>query len=218
MPDGLGSKGVGCMTNEDMPWVNLTQEEVDQLRTKKQELTEYGKEKIRQLMNDNKLRVYDKAKKEVTILDDGSSWGKIQTPKMQLEVKEMTHEEMLSVAAEREAENKAALESMGIDYENFGKKPWDESILEEVELTEKERQVLDIARNIMEENKEAFQHLAAIERKELAEKSFDELTKDQRIQLALEEVDWIVIGGQDGQEFYGSIQFLRKVLRSLRDT
>jgi acyl-CoA reductase-like NAD-dependent aldehyde dehydrogenase len=56
----------------------------------------------------------------------------------------------------------------------------------------------------------------AVERQELAKKSFEELTRDERIKLALEEVDWIVIGGQDGQEFYGSIQFIRKVLRSLR--
>ena len=56
----------------------------------------------------------------------------------------------------------------------------------------------------------------AVERQELAKKSFEELTKDEKIELALEEVDWIVIGGQDGQEFYGSIQFIRKVLRSLR--
>jgi len=56
----------------------------------------------------------------------------------------------------------------------------------------------------------------AAARQELAKKSFEELTKEERIQLALEEVDWIVIGGQDGEEFYGSIQFLRKVLRSLR--
>ena len=166
--------------NEDMPWVNLTQEEVDQLRTKKHELTEYGKEKIRQLMNDNKLRFYDKGKETLTI--DGSSWGKIQTPEMKLEVKEMTHEEMLEEAARREKENK----------------------------------VLDIARNLMEEHKEAFQHLAAIERKEFAEKDFEDLTREQRIQLALEEIDWIVIGGQDGEEFYNSIQFLRKVLRSLK--
>jgi hypothetical protein len=41
----------------------------------------------------------------------------------------MTHEEMLEEAARREAENKEALESMGIDYENFGQKPWDESML-----------------------------------------------------------------------------------------
>ena len=53
------------------------------------------------------------------------------------------------------------------------------------------------------------------ERRELANKSFEELTTNEKIQLALEEVDWIVIGGQDGQEFYGSIQFLRNVLRSL---
>ena len=129
--------------NNDMPWVNgLTDQEVQELRSKKQELTEYGKQKIRQLM---------------------------------------THEEMLEEAARREKENK----------------------------------VLDIAKNIMEENKEAFQHLAAIERKEFAERDFEDLTRDQKIQLALEEIDWIVIGGQDGEEFYGSIQFLRKVLRSL---
>ena len=40
-----------------------------------------------------------------------------------------THEEMLEEAAKREAANKAALESLGIDYENFGQKPWDESVL-----------------------------------------------------------------------------------------
>jgi len=129
--------------NDDMPWVNLTQEEVEELRSKKQELTQYGKDKIRELMN---------------------------------------HEEMLEEAARREKEN----------------------------------QILDIAKNFMEEHKEAFQHLAAIERKELTEKGFEELTTNEKIQLALEEIDWIVIGGQDGEEYYNSIQFLRKVLRSLR--
>jgi hypothetical protein len=133
--------------NEEMPWViGLTDEEVQELRSKKQELTDYGKEKIRKLMN-----------------------------------KEPTLDEMLEIAAQREKEN----------------------------------QVLEIAKNFMEENKEAFQHLAAIERKEFAEKDFEDLTRDQKIQLALEEIDWIVIGGQDGEEFYGSIQFIRKVLRSL---
>jgi len=37
--------------NEDMPWVNLTQEEVDELRNKKHELTEYGKQKLQKMMN-----------------------------------------------------------------------------------------------------------------------------------------------------------------------
>jgi len=34
-----------------MPWVNLTQEEVDELRNKKHELTEYGKQKLQKMMN-----------------------------------------------------------------------------------------------------------------------------------------------------------------------
>jgi hypothetical protein len=36
--------------NEDMPWVNLTQEEVEELRNKKHELTEYGREQLKRLM------------------------------------------------------------------------------------------------------------------------------------------------------------------------
>jgi hypothetical protein len=110
-------------------------------------------------------------------------------------------------------------ENFAIDGSSWGKiqtpEMTHEEMLEEAARREKEEKVLDIARNLMEENKEAFQHLAAIERKELAEKDFEDLTREQRIQLALEEIDWIVIGGQDGEEFYGSIQFLRKVLRSL---
>lgn len=47
-------------------------------------------------------------------------------------------------------------------------------------------------------------------------KSFEEHTKEELIDLALEEIDWLVLGGQDGEEYYNSIQFLRKVLRSLK--
>jgi hypothetical protein len=36
--------------NDDMPWVNLNPEEVEELRNKKHELTEYGKEQLRKLM------------------------------------------------------------------------------------------------------------------------------------------------------------------------
>jgi hypothetical protein len=39
--------------NEDMPWVNLTQQEVEELRNKKYELTEYGKHRLKDLMNIN---------------------------------------------------------------------------------------------------------------------------------------------------------------------
>ena len=122
--------------SEDMPWVlGLTDEEIQELRSKKQELTEYGKQKIRELM---------------------------------------THEEMLEEAAKREA----------------------------------------IVAKVSEEDLEKVMDAAA--RQELAKKSFEELTREERIKLALEEIDWVVIGGQDGEEFYNSIQFIRKVLRSLR--
>jgi len=67
-----------------------------------------------------------------------------------------------------EAANKAALEELGIDYENFGQKPWDESMLEEVQLTEKENKVLDIAKNFIEEHSDAMKELAKIEHQELA--------------------------------------------------
>jgi hypothetical protein len=43
---------------DDMPWVNLTQEEVEELRNKKHELTEYGKQKLRELMNKDKDLIF----------------------------------------------------------------------------------------------------------------------------------------------------------------
>ena len=106
--------------NEDMPWVNLTQEEVEELRNKKHELTEYGKDKIRELMN-----------KDLTFKTNGKETFSIpsqtlenltlgtKTTEIQLEVKEMTHEEMLEEAERREAENKA-LAALDELYEKHG--------------------------------------------------------------------------------------------------
>jgi hypothetical protein len=85
-------------------------------------------------------------------------------------------------------------------------------LFEEAARREAENEV--IVAKVSDEDLEKV--MDAVKRQELAKKSFEELTKEERIKLALEEVDWIVIGGQDGQEFYGSIQFIRKVLKSLR--
>ena len=38
---------------DDAPWLNLSQEEVNDLRNKKFELTQYGKQKLRKMMNNN---------------------------------------------------------------------------------------------------------------------------------------------------------------------
>ena len=36
--------------NDDAPWLNLSQEEINQLRYDKQQLTSYGREKLRTLI------------------------------------------------------------------------------------------------------------------------------------------------------------------------
>ena len=56
------------------------------------------------------------------------------------------------------------------------------------------------------------------QRRELANKTFEELTKDEKIKLALEELAAIVLGGQNGQEFYNSVKFIKEVLESFKDT
>lgn len=58
--------------------------------------------------------------------------------------------------------------------------------------------------------------LVIAERRELANKTFEELTKDKKIKLALEELAAIVMGGQDGEEFYNSVKFIKNVLESFR--
>ena len=40
---------------DDAPWLNLSQEEINQLRYNKQKLTDYGKEKIRALMKETDI-------------------------------------------------------------------------------------------------------------------------------------------------------------------
>jgi len=41
--------------NEEMPWVNLTQEEVNELRNKKYELSEYGKQRLREMLTHEEM-------------------------------------------------------------------------------------------------------------------------------------------------------------------
>ena len=84
------------MTNDDLVWVDLSPQEIEELRNKKHELTEYGKEQLRKLMNNQ----------------------------------EPYPDEMFEEVARREAANKKALESLGIDYESFGQKPWNEGDLD----------------------------------------------------------------------------------------
>ena len=70
-----------------MPWVNLTQEEVEELRKQKHELTEYGKEKLRKLIYEHDMKKMEEAAKDLVI-------------------KNLTHEEMIDEAARRERSNR----------------------------------------------------------------------------------------------------------------
>ena len=40
---------------DDAPWLNLSQEEVEELRNKKHELTEYGKQKLKEMMTHEEM-------------------------------------------------------------------------------------------------------------------------------------------------------------------
>ncbi len=127
--------------NEDMPWVDLTQEEVEELRNKKHELTEYGKQKLRELMNkDNDLIFKTDGEEKFRIpyqtLENFTLGTK--TPEMQLEVKKMTHEEMLEEAERREAENKA-LAALDELYEKHGDAMLKLAEIEKEEWERKER-------------------------------------------------------------------------------
>jgi ElaB/YqjD/DUF883 family membrane-anchored ribosome-binding protein len=86
--------------NDDMPWVNLTQEEVEELRNKKHELTEYGKQRLRELIYKQDMHKMEDAAKDLVL-------------------ENLTHEEMLEIAEKREAENKA-LAALDELYEKHG--------------------------------------------------------------------------------------------------
>jgi hypothetical protein len=47
--------------------------------------------------------------------------------------------------------------------------------------------------------------------------TLQELTRNERIDLAEKEIAYLVMGGQDGREYANSITFIMDVLNSLRD-
>ena len=105
--------------NNDMPWVNLTQEEVEELRNKKHELTEYGKQRLRELIYKQDMKKMEDAAKNLVL-------------------ENLTHEEMLDEAARREAENKA-LAALDELYEKHGDAMLKLAEIEKEEWERKER-------------------------------------------------------------------------------
>jgi len=161
--------------NDDMPWVNLTQEEVEELRNKKHELTEYGKQKLRELMNKDKDLIFYTNGKETSrmtgqfTLEDLTLGTK--TPEIKLEIEKT------------------------MDCE-----PYPDEMFEEAERREK----LNAG---FKQDADGNWYRPTLQ----------ELTRNERIELAEKEIAYIVMGGQDGREYANSIAFILQVLDSLRD-
>ena len=137
---------------DDMPWVNLTQEEVEELRNKKHELTEYGKQKLRKLMN-------------------------------------------------KPIEAKVSEEDFNKIVDAFNNpQPYPDEMFEEAERREK----LNAG---FKQDADGNWYRPTLQ----------ELTRNERIELAEKEIAYMVMGGQDGREYANSIAFILQVLDSLRD-
>jgi hypothetical protein len=115
------------MINEDMPWVNLTNQEVEELRSKKHELTEYGKQRLKQLMNEEPLHA---------------------------KVSEEDYKKIVDLMRNQE--------------------PYPDTMFEEAERREKERKALDALDKLYDENGDALQQLATIEKEEWERKERSE--------------------------------------------
>jgi hypothetical protein len=115
------------MINEDMPWVNLTNQEVEELRSKKHELTEYGKQRLKQLMNEEPLHA---------------------------KVSEEDYKKIVDLMRNQE--------------------PYPDAMFEEAERREKERKALDALDKLYDENGDALQQLAVIEKEEWERKERSE--------------------------------------------
>jgi hypothetical protein len=160
--------------NEDMPWVNLTQEEVEELRNKKHELTEYGKQKLRELMNKDK---------DLIFYTNGKETSRIPSPTL----------ENLTLGT-KAPEIKLEIEKT-MDCE-----PYPDEMFEEAERREK----LNAG---FKQDADGNWYRPTLQ----------ELTRNERIELAEKEIAYMVMGGQDGREYANSIAFLLQVLDSLRE-
>jgi hypothetical protein len=158
--------------NNDMPWVNLTQEEVEELRNKKHELTEYGKEKLRKLMN-----------KDLIFYTNGKETSRMPSPTL----------ETLTLGT-KAPEIKLEIEKT-MDCE-----PYPDEMFEEAERREK----LNAG---FKQDADGNWYRPTLQ----------ELTRNERIELAEKEIAYMVMGGQDGREYANSIAFILQVLDSLRD-
>lgn len=118
----------------------------------------------------------------------------------------MTHEEMLEEAAKREKENEVL---------EIGKKCIEEysGAMEQLAEIEKQEREVMLGKVSKLDYKKV---LNAMEGKEPVYKTLDEMTREERVDAGIQEITYLVMGGQDGREYANSISFIIQVLDSLR--
>jgi len=159
---------------DDLPHLNLSQSELDELRKSKKELTEYGKQKLRELMNKDK---------DLIFYTNGKETSRMPSPTL----------ETLTLGT-KAPEIKLEIEKT-MDCE-----PYPDEMFEEAERREK----LNAG---FKQDADGNWYRPTLQ----------ELTRNERIELAEKEIAYIVMGGQDGREYANSIAFILQVLDSLRD-
>ena len=178
---------------DDLPHLNLSQEEINQLRNQKNYLTEYGKQKLRELMNKDK---------DLIFYTNGKETSRIPSPTLEdLTLGTKTPETKLEIKMTEPIEAKVSDEDFNKIMDAFNNpQPYPDEMFEEAERREKLN-----AGFKQDENGEWYRP------------TLQELTRNERIELAEKEIAYMVMGGQDGREYANSIAFILQVLDSLRD-
>jgi hypothetical protein len=196
---------------------HLSDKEVEDLRKSKKELTEYGKQKLRELMDKDLIfKTNGKETSRMTgqfTLEDLTIGTKAPETKLEIKMTEPYPDEMFELAEKREAERKA-LDALDKLYEENGN-----AMTKLAEIEEEEFGQLAYVKR-WEQEEETRKLAAGYKKKENGEwyrPTLEELTRNERIELAEKEIAYMVMGGQDGREYADSIAFLLQVLDSLRD-
>ena len=114
---------------DDMVWVNLTQKEVEELRNQKHELTEYGKQKLRELMNKDK---------DIIFYTNGKETSRIPSPTLEnLTLGTKAPETKLEIKMTEPIEAKVSEEDFNKIVELMNnQEPYPDSMFEEAERRE----------------------------------------------------------------------------------
>ena len=189
----------------------LSDNEVEELRNKKHELTEYGKEQLRKLIYEQDMKkmkdaidqkVLELMDKDLIFYTKGKETSRIPSSTLEnLTLGTKTPETKLEIKMTEPIEAKVSDEDFNKIMDAFNNpQPYPDEMFEEAERREKLN-----AGFKQDENGEWYRP------------TLQELTRNERIELAEKEIAYMVMGGQDGREYANSIAFVLQVLDSLRD-